>query len=341
MNILARTALTSIVVTLASIKAARLLRDSYSFEGKAILITGARGLALILARMLAEEGARLTLVARNPAELQRAADELRAMNGTVFTYAADLRIPTNAEAAVQAAFAQYGQLDVLINSAGIIQGGPLEHMRREDYEEALAIHFWAPLYTMEAALPHMKQQGAGRIVNIASIGGLVAIPHLAPYSASKFALVGLSDAWRDELAKDGIQITTVCPGLMRTGSQYNTGIKGQHQKELALFATIQSSPFVSVDARGAARQIIEACRRGDARLVISFQARLLALADTLFPELTADLKALAVGLLPGPTGPDGDRLQSGWHSQSRLAPSFLTRWIDEAATRNNEHRAQN
>ena len=180
---------------------------------------GSWGLALILARMLAEEGARLTLVARDPAELQRAEAEIREMNGTEFTYATDLRNPAEAEAAVLTAFAHLEQLDVLINNAGVIQGGPLEHMRREDYEEALAIHFWAPLYTMQAALPHMKQRGAGRIVNIASIAGLVAIPHLAPYSARKFALVGLSDAWRDELAKDGIRITTVCPGRMRTGSQ--------------------------------------------------------------------------------------------------------------------------
>jgi NAD(P)-dependent dehydrogenase (short-subunit alcohol dehydrogenase family) len=273
----------------------------YSFAGKAVLITGAR-----------------------------------ALGGTVYTYAADLRVPAEAEAAVQAAIAHYGQLDVLINNAGVIQGGPVEHMTRKDYEEALAIHFWAPLTTMQSALPHMKARGKGRIVNVASIGGLVAIPHLAPYSASKFALVGLSDAWRDELAKDGIRITTVCPGLMRTGSQYNTGIKGQHKRELALFSIIQSSPLASIDERTAARQIIEACRRGDARLIVSVQAHLLALADTLFPELTADLKALAVRLLPGPVGPAGDRLQTGWQSQSSLAPSFLTRWIDAAAARNNE-----
>lgn len=311
-------------------------RDAYSFKGKVVLITGARGLALVLARMLATEGALLTLVARDPLELERAETELRALNGTVHTVTADLRNPDEAEAAVQSALATYGKLDVLINNAGVIQGGPLEHMSRQDYEDALAIHFWAPLYTMQSAVPHMKQRRAGRIVNIASIGGLVAVPHLAPYSASKFALVGLSDAWRDELAKDGIQITTVCPGLMRTGSQYNTGIKGQHEKEFSLFSILISSPLASIDERKAARQIIEACRRGNARLIISVQAQLLALADALLPELTADLKAFAVRFLPGPTDPSGDRLQTGWQSRSPLAPSLLTRWIDDAAARNNE-----
>ena len=121
---------------------------------------------------------------------------------------------------------------MLINNAGVIQVGPIEHMTIADFEEAMAVHFRGPLYTMSATIPYMRRQGGGRIVNIASIGGLVAVPHLAPYSASKFALVGLSDALRAELAKNNIQITTVSPGLIRTGSAPNALFKGRHGKNM-------------------------------------------------------------------------------------------------------------
>ena len=89
----------------------------------------------------------------------------------------------------------------------------------------------------------MRRRRCGRIVNIASIGGLIAVPHLAPYSVSKFALVGYSDALRAELAKDGIRVTTVCPGLMRTGSAGHALVKGHHQAEFAWFGALSSLPW--------------------------------------------------------------------------------------------------
>ena len=89
---------------------------------------------------------------------------------------------------------------MLVNNAGIIQVGPLEHMTIDDFEEAMATHFWGPLFTILAALPHMRGRGGRRIVNISSIGGKIAVPHLLPYTASKFALTGLSEGLRAELA---------------------------------------------------------------------------------------------------------------------------------------------
>ena len=120
-------------------------------------------------------------------------------------------------AAVKGALDRNGRIDVLINNAGIIQSGPVDNMTLDDYEDAMNTHFWGPLYMITKAVPHMREQGEGRIVNISSIGGRIAVPHLLPYSASKFALVGLSDGLRIELARDNIIVTTVCPGLMRTG----------------------------------------------------------------------------------------------------------------------------
>ena len=152
--------------------------------------------------------------------------------------------------------------------------GPLEHVTRADYEEAMAVHFWGPLHTIEAAVPHMRKQGGGRIANISSFGGKIGVPHMVPYCASKFALAGLSSALTPELARDNIAVTTVCPGLMRTGSPFNASFKGQHREEFAWFAVADSLPLLSTSGRRAAAQIVEAIRHGDAELVITWAAKL-------------------------------------------------------------------
>lgn len=314
-------------------------RSDYDFAGKSVVVTGgSRGLGLTIARELADEGARLTLVARDEEELARAADDIRTRQpfSDVQTVVADVRRRYDAERAVALALEHMGRIDVLINNAGIIQVGPADHMKLSDYDDAMNTHFWGPLYMMLAAIPQMRRQGEGRIVNVSSIGGRVAVPHLVPYSASKFALVGLSDGLRAELAREHITVTTVCPGLMRTGSPLNAMVKGQRPQEYAWFAISDSLPLASIDARRAARQIIEACRRGDAELVITMQARLAILARTLAPELFADTMAMINRLLPGPTGRDGDRAEPGRLNESSWAPSTLTERTYEAARDNNE-----
>ncbi len=313
-------------------------RIAYDFAARSVVITGgSRGLGLVIARELADVGARLTLVARNEHELARAADDIRARQpfADVLTVVADIRRQQEAERAIAQAIEHHGRIDVLVNNAGIIQVGPLDHMTLADYEDAMATHFWGPLYMVVAALPQMRHQGEGRIVNISSIGGRIAVPHLVPYSASKFALVGLSDGLRIELARDNITVTTVCPGLMRTGSPVNAMFKGQRPKEYAWFAISDSLPLSSIDARRAARQIIDACRRGDAELVITIQARLAILARTLAPELFADVLTLLNQLLPGPTA-EGDNARRGRESESKWAPSKLTEPGYRAAEANNE-----
>jgi len=313
-------------------------RDTYDFAARSVVITGgSRGLGLVIARELADVGARLTLVARNEHELARAADDIRARQpfADVLTVVADIRRQQEAERAIAQAVEHHGRIDVLINNAGIIQVGPLDHMTLADYEDAMATHFWGPLYMVVAALPQMRHQGEGRIVNISSIGGRIAVPHLVPYSASKFALVGLSDGLRIELARDNITVTTVCPGLMRTGSPVNAMFKGQRPQEYAWFAISDSLPLSSIDARRAARQIIDACRRGDAELVITIQARLAILARTLAPELVADVLTVLSQLLPGPTA-EGDDARRGRESESKWAPSKLTEPSYRAAEANNE-----
>lgn len=156
---------------------------------------------------------------------------MRQAGATVLDLPCDVRDRESVEQALAQAIAHYGRLDVPINNAGVIQPGPLAHMTAADFEDALATHFWGPYHATMAALPQFRRQGGGRAINLASTGGRVAAPPLAPHSASKFARVGLSDALRAELAADGILVTTVSPGLMRTGSPPNARFKGRHEAE--------------------------------------------------------------------------------------------------------------
>jgi short-subunit dehydrogenase len=181
----------------------------------------------------------------------------------------------------------------------------------------------------------MRERAGGRVANISSIGGKIAVPHLTPYCASKFALAGLSSALHGELAKDNIFVTTVYPGLMRTGSHVNAYFKGQHKKEFALFSILNGLPLTSVSAEGAARRIVEALAKGQAELVISPQAKLAVKVNALMPNITSAILAATNQLLPGPGGV-GHGHATGLESDSELSPSILTSMVDAASYRNNE-----
>jgi NAD(P)-dependent dehydrogenase (short-subunit alcohol dehydrogenase family) len=311
-------------------------RRAMDFTGRTALITGgSRGLGLLIARELGRLGARVVLVARDAEALARAQEDLRSRAVDASTIVADITSESDARRIVNETVERFGRLDILVNNAGVIKVGPLEHMTVEDFEEAMATHFWGPLHAMRAAVPHMRQSGGGRIVNISSIGGKLAVPHLAPYCASKFALMGVSSAFRAELAQDGILVTTVSPGLMRTGSPFNAWFKGQHRQEFAWFTIADSLPWISVDGRRAAASIVDALRHGDAERVVSWPARIAVFASALAPNAVAMATGLTNRVLPG-VADDGDRSHSGWQSASPWAPSVLTRSSERSAAENNE-----
>ncbi len=304
-------------------------------KGRTALITGgSRGLGLVLARELAGHGMRLVLCARDTEELERAYAEL-SQRTEVLTVPCDLRQPQRIHEMVQTALARFGAIDVLINNAGVISVAPLEEMTQEDYDEAMQVHYWAPLHTIQAVLPSMRQRRCGRIVNISSIGGKVSVPHLLPYCASKFALTGLSEGLRAELLEDGIHVTTVIPGLMRTGSPRHALFKGQHRAEYAWFAISDSLPGLTTSAESAAQRIVEALRAGEAEVILTLPAWLAVMFHGLFPGLTADILALVHRTLPGPGG-IGKQRAPGKESESWAAPSLLTTLTERAARRNNE-----
>jgi NAD(P)-dependent dehydrogenase (short-subunit alcohol dehydrogenase family) len=320
-----------LALAVASFAIARRMIPQDSFAGKVVVITGgSRGLGLALARRLAQENAKLAILARDQEELVRAKTDLDKYASSVTTWVCDVKNESAVQSTVEQIAAVLGGIDVLINNAGEIVVGPLDAMNREDFKDALDIHFWAPFNVTFASLAHLSKSRSARIVNIASFGGKVAVPHLAPYCVSKFALVGLSDALRAELCSKNISITTVMPGLMRTGSHKNAFFKGQHRREFAWFSLGAGNPLVSMDADRAAGLILDAARRGQPELTITLAARLAVVTQTLFPNVTADLMKLTARLLPRMSMQPEDKTYTGWESQSTLSPSLFTRIADRA-----------
>lgn len=321
----------------ASVVVRRLVRsaNAIDFRDRVVLISGgSRGLGLVLARHFGAEGARVVICARDEEELARAVDDLRSRGVAVAAQVCDVGHRQQVAAMVSMVEQQMGPIDVLINNAGVVQVGPEDTMSREDFEEALGIHLYGPMNFVEAVLPQMRRRRFGRIVNISSIGGRVAVPHMLPYCASKFALVGYSAGLRAELAASGIKVTTVCPGLMRTGSPRQAFFKGRHRQEYTWFSISDSLPLLSTSADKAAEMILRACRWGQADLVIGLPAQIVTRTAGLFPGVTANVLSWVDRLLPASNGDPSRHL--GSDSYSRWSPSAITVLNEQAAVRNNE-----
>jgi NAD(P)-dependent dehydrogenase (short-subunit alcohol dehydrogenase family) len=301
---------------------------------RVVLITGgSRGLGFLMAQEFARHGCRVAICARDERQLERAQADLARIDRRVLALRCDVSDPDAVTAMVGRVTEHFHRIDVLVNNAGIIQVGPLTSMTIADYRQAMDVIFWGSVHCTLAVLPQMMERRDGRIVNITSIGGKVAVPHLLPYDAAKFALVGLSEGWRAELKGHGIRVTTVVPGLMRTGSPTNAFFKGDAAKEFTWFALASATPASTMSARRAARRIVEATGRGESEVTLTWQAKALRVAQGLFPGAVADLLGAVNRLLP-----KGDARSEyrGMHLASRLAPSPLTTLMTRAAVRNNE-----
>jgi short-subunit dehydrogenase len=272
----------------------------------AIITGGSRGLGLALAHRFGKAGVKLVLAARDANELEGALDDLLAQDSVldmndVLLFPCDLRDPAEAIRLISAARHRFGRVDILINNAGIIVVGPAENQPLEVYRDAMDVDFFAALQCIYAALPEFLQQRSGAIVNIASIGGKVAVPHLLPYVAAKFALTGLSEGLYAELRHRGIRVTTVCPGLMRTGGEVHAQFRGQIQKEKAWFQLSARTPFLAASVTHAAEEIFRAVDQARAEITITPQAWVAARIAGIAPETTQKISAMVHSyLLPSP-----------------------------------------
>ena len=169
-------------------------------------------------------------MARDPQELARAVESL-GPGVPAAGVVGDVRLPDSCAQTVDEVIARFGRLDVLVNNAGLILSAPLARTGVDDFEALMDVHFWGTLHMTSAALPHLLARPGGRVANICSIGGKVAVPHLSAYCASKFAQAGLSAVLREELRQHGVTVTTVFPGLMRTGSHVQARFRGDAGRE--------------------------------------------------------------------------------------------------------------
>jgi NAD(P)-dependent dehydrogenase (short-subunit alcohol dehydrogenase family) len=311
-------------------------RKPISLRGKTVFVTGgSRGLGLLLAQEFAQRGAKIAISARDRSELDRAETQLLEITDQVLTLEADVTMREEVELAVHKIEQHFGSLDILVNNAGTICVGPVETMTIDDYRNSINTHFWGPYFASMAVLPSFQRRRRGRIVNISSIGGKIGVPHLVPYCVGKFALTGFSEGLRSELVKDNIYVTTVCPGLMRTGSPRNASFKSNNEAEYAWFSISDALPVISMSAKRAARRIVNACVRGEAEVVLSLPAKVAVKFHGLLPGITTDVLGLVNVLLPPPGGIGSD-VRTGKQSSSSASPSWITTLNEQAAQENNQ-----
>jgi NAD(P)-dependent dehydrogenase (short-subunit alcohol dehydrogenase family) len=297
---------------------------------RVVLVTGGtRGLGLALARAFAAEGARIVVCSRDRRHVEAAVADLDARGAEGLGLRCDVSDRREVERMVRRVTGRYGRIDVLVNNAGVVQVGPVSAMELRDFEEAMAVNFWGTAHATLAVIPQMRERGSGRIVNITSIGAAVSMPHLLPYSTAKFAALGFSEGLRAELAREGIRVTTVVPGLMRTGGPANASFKGAPDREFTWFSIGDATSLTATSATRAARRIVRATRRGEAYVVLTWQARALRLLHDLFPAGTANLLAMVNRLLPRDEGVR-ERVP-GMRLATATSPSWLTTQMNRAA----------
>lgn len=307
----------------------------FTLDNKVVVITGgSRGLGLVLARQLAKRKAKLALCARSADKLELARQQLVSLGAEVITIPCDVTDHQQVRAMMYDVVKHYGRIDVLINNAGTIQVGPYDNMEIADFERAMEANFWSQLFAVDAVLPYFRKSGRGRIVNITSIGGKIAFPHLLPYSASKFAAVGLSEGLTSELARENIIVTTVVPNLMRTGSPRNATIKGHYDAEYAWFKAADSSPVTSQSAEKSAKEIINALELGEKETTLSLSGKLATAIQGIAPGWVSTMLAVTNKILPKPV--EGSDSVKGYQAESRLSQNPLNSSTDEAARKNNE-----
>jgi short-subunit dehydrogenase len=303
----------------AGLTAMRLLRRSKAedLRGQVVLITGgSRGLGLALAEEFAAKGSDIAICARDDNELERARKIIARTGARVFAAACDVSERESVHELVQRVRSRYSRIDILVNNAGEILVAPLENTTLEDMERAMAVMFWGAVYPTLEVLPEMEARHGGHIAVITSIGGKVSVPHLLAYSCAKFAAVGFSEGLRAETAQAGVKVTTIVPGLMRTGSHLKAKFKGRQEGEAAWFSVAATSPAISIGARRAARQIVTAIARGESEKILSTPATILAYLKGVLPGLVPDFLSVVNRMLPGANG-DRESVRRGEDLEGR------------------------
>ncbi|MDR3606839.1 MAG: SDR family NAD(P)-dependent oxidoreductase [Oligoflexia bacterium] len=307
-----------------------------SLEKKRVLITGgSRGLGLALAYQYARRGANLVLCARDSQELGRAKDLLSTYGVEVDTYSCNLTESGQVHELVQEVSSRIGAIDILINNAGITEIGPIETFDMDAFLKVIDVNLLGMIRLTLDFLPHLKR--GARIVNITSLGGAVAMPHMLSYTVSKFGALGFSMGLDAELASRGISVTSVLPGPMRTGSFVHATFRGNVRKEFDWFTLSSTLPQTSVSAESAASAIFWAAQKRQRFLVIGVYAKLLRLLYQVFPEAMLAVMRGVDRFLPKSQGLYGRSSVPGMLLRKDLPRGGLTVRADRSGDALNEN----
>jgi short-subunit dehydrogenase len=246
-----------------------------SINGSRILITGAsQGIGKALTETAASRGAKVLVCARKIELLQELAEQIRAKGGVIEIVQADITSADDRRKMVEAAEKAFGGLDILINNAGIGATGHFADVGPERLRQLMEVNFFGLTETTRVFLPMLKKGHKPAIVNISSIAGKRGIPARSEYSASKFAVQGFSEAIRAELAKDGVDVIVVCPGLTQTNFSQNM----IEQKAL-----VQLDHLRGMSAEDVAHFTLKAIEKGHNETCLTLNGKLLVLVSRFFP----------------------------------------------------------
>jgi short-subunit dehydrogenase len=255
-------------------------------KGIRLFITGAsQGIGRALAEEAARRGARVLAAARSESQLQELADQVRAQGGQLEIVTADVTHPEDRQRMVEAAVRCYGGIDVLVNNAGIGATGHFAECSPDRLRKIMEVNFFGLTETTRVFLPLLRQGHHPAIVNISSIAGKRGIPARSEYSASKFAVQGFSEALRAEVAKDGIDVLVVCPGLTQTNFSKNM---------LEQKARLPMDHLRGMTAEQVAVAIVKAIERGQRELCLTLSGKLMVFVSRFFPRLADRIAARKV-----------------------------------------------
>jgi NAD(P)-dependent dehydrogenase (short-subunit alcohol dehydrogenase family) len=315
--------------------------------GVAVVMGASRGLGLLVSQDLLRRGFIVYGCARDEDELQGAARLLAAaVPGSQFVArVCDVREEAAVLAVVEEVVDTHGRLDVALHVAGVIQVGHADTVTLGHYHEAVDTMLWGPVHLALASVPHMRDAGHGRIGIVSSVGGLVAVPRLVPYSVAKFGAVGLAEGLYAELSGTGVTVTAVTPGLMRTGGHTHARFVDDAVSDYAWFAPLASLPGLSISAERAARRIVSGVLSGRPTVELTPLTIIGRRVHGLAPATTVRVMGLMGRLLPGPSGRAPDPMAGtapgvdGSTARARLSSRVvdgLTVLGDRAARRTNE-----
>jgi NAD(P)-dependent dehydrogenase (short-subunit alcohol dehydrogenase family) len=247
-------------------------------SGKTTIVTGASsGIGRETAKLFAKLGANVVLASRNRAKLKDLASDIAPLPGRCFVAPTDVTERLAVEALVRKAAEEFGSVDILVNNAGVALFAPIAEGNPDNARYLFDVNFWGAVNCIQAAVPYMRDQGRGHIVNISSIAGHISPPYMGMYSATKHALAAVSNSLRIELAEAGIGVSTIYPGL--TG----TSIMENMLQEVEAPAIPPIVRFVGADV--VARRVQQAVRWNLRDVYVSPEDIAGVLADALTPSL--------------------------------------------------------